>query len=58
MLDFMGLPANPFIVLLIMANEQMFAALYQFEMLEHVHAEQNLVDGHALDNTGPDVVEL
>ena len=36
----------------------MIAALYQFEMLEHVHAEQYLVDGHALDNTGIDVVEL
>ena len=41
-----------------MSNEQIIAALYQFEMLEYVHAEQNLVDSHALDDTGFDVVEL
>ena len=44
--------------LLVLANDQVIAALNQFEILEHVHAEQYFVDSHALDNTGFDVVEL
>lgn len=40
----------------VLANYQLVAALYQLEMFQHVHAEQDFVEMHIGDQRGVDVV--